>query len=310
MWSENDIGNLKDKVIIVTGGNSGLGYEDVKVFYKYGAMVILACRNMEKGLAAKRRIKEELENVDMEKGSIDVMELDLASLNSIRQFAARFKAKYNRLDILLNNAGIMITPYGLTEDGFEQQIGVNHLGHFALTGLLFDLLKSTPDARVVTISSNAHKAGSMPFKNFMFDDGEGYKPFKSYARSKLCNLLFAYELQRRINQTVYDIRSLGAHPGGAKTDLGRHVEDRKSTKIIMNVMGKVIQSAYDGALPGIRAALDVKALGGEYYGPSGFMETKGKPVLVDSNHLSHNKILAKRLWRESERLTGITFDFS
>jgi len=190
-WDVTDIPDLTGKTIIVTGGNSGLGFEAVKALSSKGAEVILACRSTKKGKLAKNQLTEAQPN-----SKITVMELDLADLKSIRNFVELFKQKHTQLDILLNNAGIMMVPYGLTKDGFENQIGTNHLGHFALTGLLLDLLKNTPKSRVVSVTSMAHKAGSMDFNNLLFNKGVGYTPFKAYGRSKLCNLLLTYELQR------------------------------------------------------------------------------------------------------------------
>ncbi len=308
MWSVEDIKSLEDKIIIVTGGNSGLGYEDVKFYASNGATVIMASRSLERGEAAKEKILNELDRDNI--GEINVMELDLASLASIDKFANEFTQSYNELHILMNNAGVMTTPYGLTKDGFEQQFGVNYLGHFVLTAKLFPVIKTTNGARIINISSNAHKTGNISFDNLMYDKEIGYTPMKAYSRSKLANLLFTYELQRRINQTVYDIRVLAAHPGVSNTDLARHVEGGFFFKKIAGVIEKTVQSAYEGALPGIRAALDLDAFGGEYFGPSGFMEMKGKPIRVDSNKLSHNKIVARRLWKVSEKLTGMKFDFS
>jgi len=303
-WTVKDIPRLDNKTIIVTGGNSGLGYEDVKAFASKGAKVIMACRSLERGKEAANRIKEELsQEVD-----IQVMKLDLASLESIADFCDEFLKENNRLDILMNNAGIMTTPYGLTEDGFEQQFGVNHLGHFALTAQLFDIIKQTKGARIVNISSNAHKSGVMNFYNLMYKDGYGYSPMRAYAKSKLANLYFTYELQRKINHSIFDIKVLAAHPGISNTSLSRHLEESKLFDKVGWILEKTVQSAYDGALSGIRAATDENAVGGEYYGPDGFMELKGKPIIVTSNELSHSKINAKRLWKISEQLTKIKFD--
>ncbi|HSM47278.1 MAG TPA: SDR family NAD(P)-dependent oxidoreductase, partial [Draconibacterium sp.] len=190
-WSTTNIPDLTGKVIIVTGGNSGLGYESVKAFAEKGADVILTSRSVEKGEAAKKAIGKV-------KGNIIVLPLDLMDFSSIRSFTEKFQQKYKRLDVLLNNAGIMTTPYFLTKDGLEAQMGTNHFGHFALTGLLFGLIKNTPKSRIVNVSSMAHKQGKMDFSNLLFENGKGYSPIKSYGRSKLANLLFTYELQRKM----------------------------------------------------------------------------------------------------------------
>jgi NAD(P)-dependent dehydrogenase (short-subunit alcohol dehydrogenase family) len=299
-WTTNNIPNLTGKVIIVTGGNSGLGYESVKAFAEKGAEVILTARSMEKGEQAKAEIGET-------KGKIVVMQLDLASFESIRKFAKSFEKAYNSLDILLNNAGIMTTPYYLTEDGLEAQNGVNHFGHFMLTGLLFDLIKKTPGARIVNVSSNAHKQGKMDFNNYLFEEGKGYSPIKSYGRSKLANLLFTLELQDRFKANGIDVIAVSAHPGVAETNLARHLEGKLWFKLLLPVFKMISHSQAQGALPQIRAAVDPEVKGGEYFGPHKGM--KGYPVVVKSNAASHNKEDAKRLWELSEQLTGVTFKF-
>ena len=192
MWTTEDMPDLTGKVIIVTGANSGIGFEAAKAFARKGAQTILACRSMDKAEAALAEIQAEIPNAPAE-----IMHLDLANQASIHKFAEAFKAKFNRLDVLVNNAGIMMVPYGTTEDGFEKQFGTNHLGHFALTGLLIDLLLNTKGSRVVNISSGGHRMGQMDFDNLMYADGEGYSGARAYGRSKLANLLFTYELQRR-----------------------------------------------------------------------------------------------------------------
>ncbi|MBN1669125.1 MAG: SDR family NAD(P)-dependent oxidoreductase, partial [Anaerolineales bacterium] len=183
VWTTEDIPDLSGKVVIVTGANSGIGYEAAREFARQGAQTILACRSLDKAQAALEQIRAEIPEA-----AAEIMPLDLASLASVRQFAEQFKAQYARLDILLNNAGIMMVPYGLTEDGFERQLGTNHLGHFALTGLLIDLLMATPGSRVVNISSNGHRFGKLDFDNLMFAGGQGYTPVGAYGNSKLANL--------------------------------------------------------------------------------------------------------------------------
>jgi NAD(P)-dependent dehydrogenase (short-subunit alcohol dehydrogenase family) len=303
-WTLENMPGLSDKVIIVTGGNSGLGYESVKAFVEKGAKVILTSRSIEKGETAKAEILNR--NPD---GKIVVMELDLMEFASIKKFANSFKEKYDRLDILLNNAGIMTTPYFLTKDGLEAQNGTNHFGHFALTGQLLDLIKKTPGSRVVNVSSNAHKYGKMDFEDFLFENGEGYTPMKSYARSKLANLVFTYELQRAFEANDIKSISVAAHPGASRTNLGRHLEDKWWFKPVFALMAPFTQDQARGALPQIRAAVDPGVKGGEYYGPSGFGEMKGDPVLVKSNEASHHRTDAWKLWEISEKLTGINYDF-
>jgi NAD(P)-dependent dehydrogenase (short-subunit alcohol dehydrogenase family) len=299
-WTTANIPDLTGKVIIVTGGNSGLGFESVKAFAEKGAEVILASRSVEKGETAKAKIGKV-------KGKIDVMALDLMDFASIKIFAENFKKKYNRLDVLLNNAGIMTTPYFLTKDGLEAQNGTNHFGHFTLTGHLFDLIKNTPKSRVVNVSSMAHKQGKMDFGNLLFEDGKGYSAMKSYGRSKLMNLLFTYELQRKFEGAGIESIAVAAHPGVSNTNLARFLEDKLIFKILKPLMSSFIQGQEMGALPQIRAAVDPNVKGAEYYGPDGFNEMKGFPVIVQSNEASHNLEDAKKLWEVSEKLTGIKF---
>jgi NAD(P)-dependent dehydrogenase (short-subunit alcohol dehydrogenase family) len=234
------------------------------------------------------------------------MQLDLASLESVRFFAEAFKAKYEHLDLLVNNAGIMMVPYGLTKDGFELQLGTNHLGHFALTGLLLDTILATPGARVVNVSSGGHRFGTMDFNDLMFEGGNGYSGRAAYGRSKLANLLFTYELQRRFEAAGANAEAFAAHPGGSNTNLGNHLLEGWYIKPFAPYLLNVItQSSAMGALPTIRAAVDPNARGGQYYGPDGFMEQRGYPVIVQSNAKSHNLADAKKLWQVSEELTGV-----
>ena len=226
-WNTTHIQDLTGKTIIITGGNSGLGFEAAKALSRKGATVIIACRSTEKGEAARNEIVAIHPNAN-----ITVMELDLMDLKSIRNFADQFKKKYSHLDILVNNAGIMMVPHRLTKDGFESQIGTNHLGHFALTGLLLDLLKKTPKSRVVNVSSMAHKSGVMDFDNLLYTNGEGYTPMKAYGRSKLSNLLFTYELQRFFEANKIDCIALAAHPGVSDTNLFNHAAPKWLMKVL------------------------------------------------------------------------------
>lgn len=302
-WNVSDIPDLTGKKVVVTGGNSGLGYEAVQIFAEKNAFVILTCRTMAKGRSAVDKIKNE--NI---KKNIRIMILDLSDLESVNTFVELFKSEFKTLDILLNNAGIMTTPYGLTKDGLEQQSGVNHFGHFALTAKLFPLLKNTDNSRIVNISSLAHKSGDMDFNNFLFENGSEYTPMKAYGRSKLSNLHFTYELNRRLESSKTNIRSFAAHPGGSNTNLARSIEDKFWFKFFKPLLQIFTQSAYNGCLPGVRACLDTTLNGGEYIGPNGFMEVKGKPVIVQSNKASHNSEDSKQLWDLSEKLTGVKFD--
>jgi len=292
--------DLSGKVIIVTGGNSGLGYESVKAFAMKGATVIMATRSPEKGEEARNEMLKEVPG-----GEIEVMDADLGDLQSVRDFAAAFKKKYQRLDVLLNNAGIMMSPYFRTKDGFEGQFGTNHLGHFALTGLLMDVILKTEHSRIVNVSSGAHKNGEMDFDNLQFEGGKGYSPTKAYGRSKLSNLLFTYELQRKLESAGKDTIAVAAHPGVAMTNLGRYMEKKFFYKILYPLFKWMAQDQSMGALPQIRASVDPGVTGGEYYGPDGKREWKGYPVVVTSNEASHSLEDAARLWEISEELTGV-----
>lgn len=301
-WTLKHMTDLSGKVFIVTGGNSGLGYESVKAFAGKGARVVLASRSTKKGEDAKSKILESYPS-----GIIEVMELDLMDLASVAEFVKQFSSKYDRLDVLMNNAGIMTTPYFKTTDGFEGQMGTNHLGHFALTGLLMDRIKNTPGCRVVNVSSNGHRFGSMDFENLMFDDGKGYTPMKAYGRTKLANLLFTYKLQRQFEVNKINASALAAHPGASRTNLDRYLKGKVWYYLLWPLAFLMTMNQAQGALSQIRASVDDKARGGQYFGPHRNMT--GYPVVVDSNKASHNKEDANRLWEMSEELTGISFEF-
>lgn len=300
-WTANNIPDLSGKIIIITGANSGIGFEAARELARKGAEVILASRDPIKADQAILRIKEEFPGAKLK-----FIELNLTSLESIRKFAEEFKLNYSRLDILLNNAGIMMVPEAKTEDGFERQLGTNHLGHFALTGLLIDNLVQTAGARVVNISSNAHYTGEIDFDNLFYDHG-GYSPMGAYSQSKLANLLFTYELQRRLDAQGAGTMALAAHPGISATGLADHFVNEHFTWLVSGVMKLIFQRAAMGALPGLRAAVDPNARGGEYYGPDGKGERSGYPVVVSSNPASHNLQDAKNLWDISEELTGVKY---
>ena len=295
-WTTTNMPNLNNKVVIVTGANSGIGFEAAKEFARKGAQTILACRSLDKAQAALSQIQAEIPNAPAK-----IMALDLADLDSVRAFAEAFQAKYNRLDILVNNAGIMMPPYGKTVQGFETQIGVNHLGHFALTGLLLETLLQTPQSRVVTVSSAAHSFGQMDFDDLHWED-KAYKPNGAYGQSKLANLLFTYELQRKLTAAGRDTLAVAAHPGWSETNLQQYSFFR-----FLNVF--FAQSQAMGALPTLRAAVDPQVQGATYYGPGGLMEMRGHPVVVQSNEASHSLEDAQKLWQVSEELTGVHFPF-
>lgn len=302
IWKIDNMPDLQRKVVIVTGGNSGLGFESVKAFVRKGAKVILACRSVEKGEQARLKILKEVPAA-----KIETAELDLTDLESVRRFAKAFQKNHSRLDVLLNNAGIMTTPYFQTKDGFEGQIGTNHLGHFALTGLLLGLIRKTPKSRVVNVSSVAHQAGKLNFDNLLFENGTGYSPMKAYGDSKLANLLFTYELQRFFEKNHINSISVAAHPGVSQTDLFRHLDKKWYFRLIYPGFRMISQKSEAGVLPQLLAATDLHVRGGDFYGPGGFMQLKGYPVKVSSNGASRNIENAARLWKISEELTGVRF---
>jgi NAD(P)-dependent dehydrogenase (short-subunit alcohol dehydrogenase family) len=303
-WTTANMPDLAGKIIIVTGANSGIGFEAAREFARKNAQTILACRNMDKGQAALAEIQAEIPTAQVE-----LLQLDLASQASVHQFAAEFKTKYDQLDLLVNNAGIMMVPYGTTEDDFERQLGTNHLGHFALTGLLIDLLLKTPGSRVVNISSNAHRRTTgIDFDNLMYEGGKDYSSQEAYGRSKLANLLFTYELQRRFAEVDAATIAVAAHPGISSTNLANHMLDNWYLKTAGPLMELMLQSAAMGALPTLRAAVDPNVEGGDYYGPDGYKSMRGYPVRIESNDASHDAAAAKKLWQLSADLTGVNFD--
>jgi NAD(P)-dependent dehydrogenase (short-subunit alcohol dehydrogenase family) len=301
-WTTGDIPDLTGRVIIVTGANCGIGFETAREFARQGAQTILACRNPDKAQAALGRIQAEIPDARAE-----VIRLDLASLDSVHQFARDFRAAYDRLDVLVNNAGLGGIPYTATEDGFEMHFGTHHVGHFALTGLLMDLLLATPGSRVVTVSSAGHVLARMDFRNLVCRSADDYSLISAYGRSKLANLLFTYELQRRFEAIGAGAIAVAVHPGNAKTCLWRHVAERWPFKLLLPLLAKVQQSAAMGALPTLRAAVDPQVRGSEYYGPDGLMGMRGYPVAVRSSRASYSEADAQRLWRATEELTGIVF---
>lgn len=299
-WTTENIPDLTGRIIIVTGANSGIGLEETREFARHGATVIMACRDMGKAQAALNGIKSELP-----RSQVAVMQLNLASQKSVRLFAEEFKTNYVRLDLLVANAGIMAAPYTVTEDGFESQLGTNHLGHFSLVGLLIDLLLKTPGSRIVSISSIAHRAGKIDFDNLMFENGRNYSRWRAYGCSKLANLLFAYELQRRLAAAGAGTISVAAHPGIANTNLMRYLTGKRSMELLVKLGGLTMQNAAMGAFSAIRAAVDPNVRGGDYYGPDGGQ--KGYPVVVKSSAASYDEKAAARLWEASEKLTGISY---
>jgi NAD(P)-dependent dehydrogenase (short-subunit alcohol dehydrogenase family) len=298
-WTEADVPGQSGRTAVVTGANSGIGFEAARVLAQRGASVVLACRDVARGADAAARITASAPGA-----AITVVALDLASLASVRVTAQEIGARHDRLDLLINNAGVMMTPYATTADGFELQFGTNHLGHFALTGLLLDRLLPVDGSRVVTVASNVHRVGRVNFDDLA--SRHRYRRVRAYAQSKLANLLFTYELQRRLTAAGAPTAALAAHPGTAITELTRHFP--QALQAGYRAFGGVIaQSAAMGALPTLRAATDPGAVGGEYYGPGGWMESKGYPRPVKSSARSHSEQDQRRLWQESERLTAVSF---
>jgi NAD(P)-dependent dehydrogenase (short-subunit alcohol dehydrogenase family) len=294
-WTETEIPDQNGRMAIVTGANSGIGWETARALAQKGVTVIMACRSLEKANAAADQIKQ-LNPAGQAVG----MPLDLGNLDSVRAFADAFRAEYDRLELLINNAGVMFTPYGKTVQGFEQQLGINHLGHFALTGLLLDRLNGTPGARIVTVSSNTHRTGAIDFDNLNWE--QGYDPQRAYGRSKLANLLFTYELQRRLTAAGKNTLSVAAHPGWTTTNLIRHASGN------MRRMDRIFgQRPQMGALPTLYAATAPDVRGGEYFGPGSLGGMRGYPKKVESNDRSHDEGVARRLWEVSEELTHVMY---
>lgn len=293
--------DLSNKTVIITGASSGIGLEAAKALANRGAQVIIAVRNSQKGMLAKELILQENSSA-----SVEVMELNLADLSSVRSFAKAIIDGYDRLDILINNAGVMVPPYQLTMDGFELQFGTNHLGHFALTGLLLPLLKKTVDSRIVTLSSLAHRRAHIHFNNL--DGSKGYKAMEFYGQSKLANLLFAKELDNRLKEHGLSTISLACHPGISSTNLFK-IGKKDPSKMMRSLMNVLFQPAEKGALPTIYAATDKSLKGGEYIGPDGRGNRKGNPALETPAAGIYNLDTMKRLWDVSEKLTGVEFEF-
>ena len=304
-WTAQRIGDQRGRVAVVTGSNTGVGFEVAGALAAHGATVVLACRDAARGEAAAARIRTGSSIA----GPVDVrlQQLDLGSLRSVREAADRIGADHPRIDLLINNAGVMWAPYGRTEDGFERHLGVNHLGHFALTGLLLPHLAAAPGSRVVALSSPAHRRAAIDFDDLQSE--QGYRAPRAYGQSKLANLLFAYELDRRLRSADLSTAALAAHPGGARSELNRNMPWMFRGEN-WGLARPITHSVQRGALPILRAATDPDAVGGQYYGPDGRFEFTGAPTLIESTALSHDESLQRRLWDASEQLTGVVYEFS
>ncbi|EFH82500.1 oxidoreductase [Ktedonobacter racemifer] len=303
-WTTNDIPDLRGKVALVTGGNSGLGKETVQALAARGAHVILAARNPERGEKAREEVLQSVPDA-----SIKFMQLDLASQAAIREFAASFLETHQRLDLLFNNAGVMAIPRHETKDGFEMQFGTNHLGHFALTGLLLPLLLATPKSRVVTTSSMARAMGRVNLDDLQSQ--KGYTRWSAYGQSKRANLLFAFELQRRLAATSTETISVAAHPGYAHTNLQSTSATLSNSNLELWFYEKfgafVGQPAAMGALPQLYAGLSSDIHGGELVGPGGFSSMRGHPRVETKAQREYDRPTAERLWDASIELTGVDY---
>src|SRR5579863_1269639 len=303
-WTADDIPDLSGKTIVITGGNSGIGYEAALAFARKRAEVILACRDLGKARTAAAQITSSAPGAN-----VSVMELDLSNLASVRGFSDAFHLQHKALHVLCNNAGVMAIPYRQTADGFEMQFGTNHLGHFALTGLLMDRLLASESARVVNVASGAHRMGSIRFDDLQWK--QGYRKWMAYGQSKLANLLFTFELQRKADAAGKKFLSVACHPGYAATNL-QAVGPKMSGSSMMEYLSEagnrlLAQSAAMGALPTEYAAVaDVR--GGDYIGPDGMAELWGHPTRVGCSAAAQDTASAKRLWEVSEQLTGVRYD--
>ncbi len=297
-WNKDNITKLGGKVIIVTGANSGLGYESSLMLAEKGAKVVMACRNIERGQESLEAIKNLVPTADLE-----LIKLNLASLDSIRAFANTFTDKFDRLDVLINNGGVMGAKRNLTVDGFESQFGINHLGHFALTSLLLKTMLNTPSSRVVTVSSRMHVDGKMAWEDLMSE--KSYDRWAAYRQSKLANLLFAFELGRRLDVNGSETRSIAVHPGTAATNWAQNNLGGFMGFLFGKMGNMFFQSAALGALSQLYAAVDAGAKNGGYYGPE--HDQKGYPVETQASDSAYDEAEAKRLWDLSEELTGVNY---
>jgi NAD(P)-dependent dehydrogenase (short-subunit alcohol dehydrogenase family) len=297
-WDIDNIADQNGKIAIVTGASSGIGYETARVLANKNAEVILAVRDKQKGEKALNRIKSQNSSA-----KVKLMILDLASLESIKEFSIVFKRNYNKLDILINNAGVMIPPYSKTKDGYELQFGTNHLGHFSLTAYLIDHLRKTPNSRIVNVSSNAHKIGKLDFDDLNWEKRK-YNKWQSYGDSKIANIYFTYELGRRLSADTQNPLVMAAHPGWTATDLQRH------TGLFEFLNALFAQDSKMGALPTLFAAVAEDVKSGDYYGPSGLMEMRGYPKKVETNKLSKDDTISKKLWQISEQFSGVEFNLN
>lgn len=305
-WTAADVPDRSAERVIVTGANSGIGKEATRLLAENGADVVMACRGVARGRAAADDIR-----TDGIEGDLSVRELDLADLDSVESFAHGVLSEYDDIHALCNNAGVMAIPRSETADGFETQFGVNHLGHFALTGRLLDRLVETPgETRIVTQSSGVHERGTIDFEDLQREDA--YDKWDAYAQSKLANLLFTYELDRRLDRAgVTDVLGVGCHPGYANTALQRRGPEAEGSTLRIWIMKAAnalfAQSAQRGALPMLYAGTSPEVSGGDYVGPGGLLNARGAPEIQRSGEDSYDETTAARLWDVSEELTGVSY---
>jgi NAD(P)-dependent dehydrogenase (short-subunit alcohol dehydrogenase family) len=297
-WNAAEIPDQHGRTVVVTGANSGLGLVTSRELARAGASVVMGCRNVDKGESAASEIR-----VEVPEAEVQVKQLDLADLSSVEVFAAGL----DHLDLLINNAGVMAPPRRLTPDGFESQFGTNHLGHFALTGRLLSRLLASSEPRVVTVSSQAHRTGKINFSDLQSE--RHYMRWLAYGQSKLANLMFCFELQRRATAAGTALRSMAAHPGYSRTNL-QFAAPPKLDQAIMRVTNLIGQSAEMGALPSLYAATVPDLPGGSYVGPDGFMEQRGYPHVVTASGRAYDEDAWRRLWEVSEELTGVRYEFT
>jgi NAD(P)-dependent dehydrogenase (short-subunit alcohol dehydrogenase family) len=305
-WTSAEVPDQQGRTVVITGANTGLGFETAKLLARHGATVVLACRNPHKAADAAARI-----GAAAPRAKVSTLQVDLASQGSVHRAADQLRADHPRIDLLINNAGGIRPRHGLTEDGYELTLATNHLGPFAFTGLVLDRLLAVPGSRIVTVASIGHRRGTINFDDLHFQ--RGYRFQDAYFQSKLANLLFTYELQRRLAAAGAPTIAVAAHPGNARTEFGRDLSPL--TRVAMSPRLRMLtwwllQSPQMGALATVRAAVDPDARGGDYYGPPGRAQFTGYPTRVQSTPASHDAQAQRRLWRESERLTGVTYPTS
>lgn len=299
-FSMNDVADQSGRLAIVTGANTGLGYENALALAAKRMKVVMACRSVDKAEAAKQHILAKVPN-----GDLEILQIDLSKLASVRSAADEFRSKHDKLDILINNAGIMYPPYSKTDDGFESQMATNCFGHFLFTSLLIDLIPDSPDSRITWLSSSAHKTGKINFEDINFE--KKYSLMASYGQSKLACLMYALELARKLKSAGKKIKSNCAHPGGANTDLSRNMSQWSLRLMKYTILPFITHSRADAVLPTLEGALAPTAESGQYYGPQGFLEMSGPPGIATKAKQTLDTEAAKKLWKLSEQLTGAIY---